>query len=842
MSARSLGSVVVAIKAVDEASGVMGKIQASMSLVGGQLSQLGGGFAQVGNVIQGFAAGGVAGAAVVAVGEIAKGLQDCIKEATASEAVWASLGAAVERSGIAWDKVSTATHDALLAMQKTTTYSDEQLAAALERLMTFGLSYDDAMQALGKTLDFAAAKHMDLESAATLVGKAMHGNTAILKRYGVDVTTSKDAAAALKDVLTPLENIFAAMGGDVADFASNLVESVGVTAEFAQALGEAKDPAKFLIEQFQQGNIDLPQFTQILTDLGVPLDATKMKAGGAEEVLGALNKQFGGAAQAAASTYAGIQERLKNATEEVGEKIGTIFLPALASLTEACIPVVDALGKGVDAISTWLGEVAKMPEVQAATAVVQDAFASLWAGMEDWYGFVVETFGPVIQDLIGAFHEIWEACSPIIEALQEIWDAITGGMDTGDWLKDFLKLTALFIREEVAPAIKALVPIIKTMAEGFKEMADLVVGPIETMKALIIGFLDTLHDAFQNFYNWLVGGSLWQDLWNTLLSVASGVLPTLVGMITSVFSSLSGALATIWDQMQTAFNTAIKSIQDTLSAGWETIKENAISIWDDVAKRSTEIVTQLSTDLTSIWSGIQGMVESVMTGVEETMTGIITNIQTTFESSFTDMADMFDEVVNGIQMLWDQAWSNIQAIGQALMALISGDVSGFVSATQGYMDSMGDSIQSSASDAWTAVTSTISGALDTAASAVSGFWNWLVGGSAWQDGLDLLIRVTDQKMGVLAALVQERIDEMKDAYSSAMGSPIFGAPAVPETLLAAPAALGQGATAGSTAAPAASQLSSVTLPVTVQIDGATVARVVERRLIANRQLSAWRSA
>ena len=85
-------------------------------------------------------------------------------------------------------------------MQATTTYSDEQLAGALQRMMTFGLSYDQAMKALGATIDFAAAKQMDLESAATLVGKAVDGNTAIMKRYGVDITVAKDAT----DKFTPV--------------------------------------------------------------------------------------------------------------------------------------------------------------------------------------------------------------------------------------------------------------------------------------------------------------------------------------------------------------------------------------------------------------------------------------------------------------------------------------------------------------------------------------------------------------------------------------------------------------------------------------------------------------
>jgi len=362
------------IKAIDESSSVMDRIKSSVGLLGSSLSGLGGGFASVGSVMTGFAAGGVTGAAITALGEVAKGLQDCIKEATDSEAIWTSLGAAVSRSGVAWETVSAATKSALLAMQATTVYSDEQLAAALERLMTFGLSYDQATKALGETLDFAAAKHMDLESAATLVGKAMDGNTAILKRYGVDIATTKDQAAALADAQKLAAVAIKEMGDGVDAWVASITTAIGADATFEQGLTTAKDKAAFLVEQFKQGTIDLPQFTTAIQSLGVPLDEVALKGGTAEAVLGKLNEQFGGAAQAAAGTYAGIQERLKNATSELGEKIGSMLLPGLASITETMIPIVDSFGSGVDAIQAWLNEVGKMPEVKAATDAVAQAF------------------------------------------------------------------------------------------------------------------------------------------------------------------------------------------------------------------------------------------------------------------------------------------------------------------------------------------------------------------------------------------------------------------------------------------------------------------------------------
>jgi len=125
--------------------------------------------------------------------------------------------------------------------------------------------------------------------------------------------------------------------------------------------------------------------------------------------------------------------------------------------------------------------------------------------------------------------------------------------------------------------------------------------------------------------------------------------------------------------------------------------------------------------------------------------------------------------------------------------------------------------------------------------AFEGFYNWLVGGSLWPDLMDSLISQTEAGMaGVL------------QAFQAGFGGITLAAPTIPElTIPELTAAMNitgaQAARASPTQTaptPALSHLASVTLPITInnQIDGATVSRVIERRLIANRQLSAWRSA
>jgi phage-related protein len=794
-----------------------------MSLVGGQLSQLGGGFAQVGNVIQGFAAGGVAGAAVVAVGEIAKGLQDCIKEATASEAVFASLSAAVTRSGTAWDTVSAATKNALLAMQKTTTYSDEQLAAALERLLTFGLSYDDAMKALGKTLDFAAAKHMDLESAATIVGKAMDGNTAILKRYGIDVTTSKDAAAALKDVLTPLGTAFAAMSGDVADFASNLVESVGVTAEFAQALGEAKDPAKFLIEQFQQGNIDLPQFAQILTDLGVPLDATKMKAGGAEEVLAQLNTQFGGAAQAAAGTYAGIQERLKNATSELGEKIGGIVLPALAGMTEAMIPIVDWLGKGVDAIQAWMTEVGKMPEVKAATEAVGEA----WKGLMGWFDSAAksaqEVLGPALNELWGALKELYTALEPIFAAFKELWDAITGSQGDFDAFRLILEVIKLDIEASVA-AIRIIIEVVKTFAQAFKAAADFIAPVLGQIVSAISGFVKAIQDSFNAFYKWFVGGSLWQDLWNAIIKIMQAAVPVILsilseGLLGPAVKMLSGLGA----QVQELWTAAWTGLAEKFTSLTSAIQGAVSSVFEPLGAYLGEMFTQWAQWASDALTKVEGAITSSAKNLSAWLTSFMGTVYQAWVDFGAAMSNYMNAVVNAIIGIVKGAAVNVQVVlngminaAQAAANTIAGILSQIWTAIQNTINQAA----AAAGTAGNAITNAFTSAWNTVANAATSFYNWLVGGSLWPDLMDALVTQTEAGM-----------DEMKAAFASGFGDVMINAPTGPSP---------SPATSGATSSP--SELFSATLPVTVQIDGATVSRVIERRLIANRQLSAWRSA
>jgi phage-related protein len=748
MSERSLGSVVVAVKAVDEASSVMDRIRASCGVLGGTLSELGGGFASVGSVVSGFAGAGVAGAATAALGEVIKGLQWSVGEASASEQAFKNLADAVDRSGTSWTSVEGKTRDYLSQLQRTTVYSDEALAGTVERLLTFGMTYDQAMSAAGTALDLAAAKHMDLQSAADVMGKAFMGNASILKRYGIEVEASKDSSVV-----------------------------------FSEALAK-------------------------------------------------VNEQFGGAAQEQAKTYVGIQERLKNATSEVGEKIGEILLPALASMTEAMIPVVDWLGNGVSAIQGWLTEVGKMPEVQGAMAVVNEAFQGLWKYLSDVWKFMQDTFGPAIKELMAAFKELWDALSPIGDALKELL-SIFGDTGNLDLLKFAISLVVLQIRA-VAAIIKEVAPYIKTFAQAFRDAADFVTPILTQIVGAVRAFTGDLRSVFQSFYNWLVGGSLWTDLWDRVLAIASQMVGQLISDLGSrLFSPMQTAFTNAmqqvqsswnsgWQAVQTAFNTITSQVQTDLNRRLDTMIANLRESTNQYAPTAAFALQGMQSTMNAVMALIHGDWQGALTQMQNALGAYWGAIQSATGTAFAALQGAFSTGTGAIRGILDAAIAGMEAIWTAFIGFMSqglsqlqgilGSASASVTATVNMMQSAAGNavsqIQSTLSNAWTAITT---GAQD--------LWNTLVGHSIWTDMLDEMQAQTASALGNIVGNFQNIS---------------FAVPAtVPYSL--APTSSPAASTPTARTAPSLAASQSITIPITVTLDGQVVAKTVKKILIEERQ-------
>jgi len=226
----------------------------------------------------------------------------------------------------------------------------------------------------------------------------------------------------------------------------------------------------------------------------------------------------------------------------------------------------------------------------------------------------MEELGPALMELWDAFKEVAVALEPVWEALGEIWAAFTEGESSGNILKDILGIVAESIKS-IAFVIREIAPYIKMIAGAMKEAADLIVPPIQAMMKTIGEFIAWLHDTFQGFYNWLVGKSLWQDMWGAVLNVTTQ-------MAGQILSSLSKSLL---DPMRNAISSTLQTIKNMWDSAMKALGDAAKNLWNMLTGHSiwTDMLDQMVTQTQDAMAAIQGEFGQGFTGPS----GIVPTLQ-----------------------------------------------------------------------------------------------------------------------------------------------------------------------------------------------------------------------
>ena len=142
------------------------------------------------------------------------------------------LQVAIQNTGRSYDQISGKIND-LIKRGTELSFADDQVVEALTRLTTTTGSSEAAMADLGLAMDLARARHIDLATAADIVGKVATGNTGILARYGIAVqegATANEALLAIQQRVagqseayaSTVEGNVARISNAVADFGENL--------------------------------------------------------------------------------------------------------------------------------------------------------------------------------------------------------------------------------------------------------------------------------------------------------------------------------------------------------------------------------------------------------------------------------------------------------------------------------------------------------------------------------------------------------------------------------------------------------------------------------------------
>jgi hypothetical protein len=362
------------------------------------------------------------------------------------------------------------------ALQKTTKFSDDQIIAGDNLLLTFTKIGKDIFPAATETmLNMSQALGQDVKSSAIQLGKALQdpisGVTA-LRRVGVMLTDEQET----------------------------LIKSLVET-------GDAAGAQKLILKE--------------------------------------LETEFGGAAKAAGTTFAGKLEILKNQFGEVKESIGGALMPILSNML------------------TWFSD--KMPAIQE---FVTNAFATIKKTVEPLAAVIL----PMVRNAFNAIGNAVKFVSDNFNILGPILAGVVAGM---------IAYKVATIGTTIAQEAMNLITIAQALSTGGLAAAQTAMTATTGAATAAQWLLNAAMDA--------------NPIGLVVLAIAALVA---IGLL----------LYKNWDTISAFLLKTWNSIKETAVSVWKAISDTAINIWNGIVTFFTVTIPQKFNELVTFFSELPGKI------------------------------------------------------------------------------------------------------------------------------------------------------------------------------------------------------------------------------------------
>ena len=496
------------------------------------------------------------------------------------------LGAAAIKAGKETEEATAAVKQALTSMGDGAGYSFEQLsdmASALQKVTTFD---DD---------DIMAKVTANLLTFGKVQGK-------VFERAQV---------AAL--------NLSARLGQDLQTSAIQLGKALNDPVKGVTAL--TRVGVSFTAEQKEQ--------IKAMVEAG---DTAKAQA----LILGELEKQYGGQAEALAKTDPGRMTQAWNQIGEVMETVGQIILPILADLS---VYVKDA--------AEWFN--ALDPSVQK-TAVAIAAFAA--------------AAGPVLV-VVGTMVSSFAALAPLLPVIGAAFTAMLGpiglvtaaiGLAVAAWANwDTIKASA----PQIAAAVEAALTVIKTGLDGFITHMQLT---MQLLKQVFSGDLSAAFATLQQILSNLLStlGQQLETVWPGIIENVKARIAELVKAFVDLKDQAIAAVVAMVTAIQDYMTQKLNAVFDAVNAKIEAVKQTFLDLYDAVVGHS------YVPDMVSEIGEWMGKLDHNMVGKAETATG---EVKGSFEKMGEGIGGIFDGLGTSIAGLIKGTTSVKQVVGGLLQSL-----------------------------------------------------------------------------------------------------------------------------------------------------------------------------
>jgi hypothetical protein len=456
-------------------------------------------------------AGGGGAVATLGVGLSALGSKD--------QAAHQQLQQSIENTGQSYEDFGGQVEEAI-KHQESFGHTANQTQDALRILTQATGDPAKALEYLNTVSDLAAAKHEDLGTAATQLGKAYNGSTKILKEFGVE--TGPKAEKASKDLEAATKG--AASADDAAQKAHQKLSDVQALLQGKTKLTTAE---QIRLRDATQNAADADAKAQTAHDkLTAAQDEATKSASTQGDTMQALADKLNGQASAASDTFGGkmkeMRAKIEDAASSLGQKYGPAITAAGTAMTGlgASLKIAQgvmgafkttqegvAVAEGVATAAA--GAEATAMDVEAASATAADA-ASLP---------ILVTVGLIVLAIVALIAIAW--------VLSNNWDTIWKGMKTA--------------ASDTWDAIKAAASAVWDWIKGvWQDVYNDLIKPIERAVKWIEGVPNKIVGFFENIVH---------DLGNVFGKIGDA--------ITGAFKGAFNAVAKVWNDTLGKFSFTV---------------------------------------------------------------------------------------------------------------------------------------------------------------------------------------------------------------------------------------------------------------------------------------------
>jgi hypothetical protein len=328
------------------------------------------------------------GGAIFSIQALARAMRGAIDAYKVQEIAEAKLAAALRATGRQYDISLRGLADYASELQRVTTFGDEVTISAMAMLQQLGDLDEQGLRKITPLVqDFATAMGVDLQTAASLVGKTLGSSTNALSRYGVQIDAAAPKEKKLAELTAILEEKFGGFSQQVA------LTGSGALAQLNNIMSDIQEEGgKALLDFLKPAIVDLTNFlTKTLQswaaqkNLNMALKGQATSVYEIDQALKEQNKRIGEAgisqqnlarqiieAQVAFDKEAKAVKDGKSAINSTLPALGT-RLASLRAQYDTQSKLISQGQENIDTLNEERVELKRMNDIEAANVRISDA-------------------------------------------------------------------------------------------------------------------------------------------------------------------------------------------------------------------------------------------------------------------------------------------------------------------------------------------------------------------------------------------------------------------------------------------------------------------------------------